>query len=78
MLHQVFLFARLNAFSNDFEVKSRRQTGDGFNDRLVFLVTLTSTDKRPIDLKARDRIVLQKAERRETGSEVIESNADAE
>lgn len=38
VLHETFLFDGLNAFSNNFEVKSRRKFCDRFNDRLVFFI----------------------------------------
>ena len=66
--------AVFDAFGDQLEVEPTGHGHDGIDDAGITVVSANVADERTVDLECANRELLQVAQRRVTGSEVIHSN----
>ncbi len=73
----LILLLSLDSLGNHFHTEVARECGDGADDRVV-VVGREAHDKRSIDLEIVERETMQVAERRITGSKVVDTQLHAQ
>ena len=67
----------LDALGHGPQAEAAAEVDDGLHDRRVGIVAHEVADERAVDLQLVDRQVLEDAERRVAGAEVVDRDADA-
>src|SRR5688572_18843714 len=77
-LQETELLFRLDALGNDIHLEATSHVNDSADDRCIVGVHGDIANERLVDLQSADRKLLQRAQRRITGPEVVDSEMQAE